>query len=41
LELLQLIVNVNCIAAITVHPWCGVHFTNINACRVWGVRAEV
>ena len=20
----------------TAHPWCGSHFTSINACRVWG-----
>ena len=25
----------------TAHPWCGGHFTSINACKVWGVRVEV
>ena len=25
----------------TAHLWCGGHFTNINACEVWGERARV
>ena len=25
----------------TAHLWCGGHSTNINTCRMWGVRAEI
>ena len=24
-----------------MHPWCGGHFTRIDVCEVWGVRAEI
>ena len=23
------------------HPWCDGHFTSINACGMWGIKAEI